>query len=154
MREVGLHHAVQRLIVEDRRNLQAGLSDEIALIVFAIFSGVLWPNASNPAMCPMPCPSWASSWLRMVPSVPRRPIRYIQDSCIAFSSMVILLRRSSARCIGVGDVDASVFLSCRCAMLFTFEYGFPQFCCFIEENLACFCHLFLARFSVVMCFKI
>jgi hypothetical protein len=42
----------------------------------------------------------------------KEPIGYRQDSCIDFSSIVILLRRSSACCIRVGEVDAAVFLAC------------------------------------------
>jgi hypothetical protein len=76
----------------------------IAFTLLAISSGNLCPSRPIPATWPMPCPSRLSSWLRIGPSTPRMANGTTQDSCIAFSSMLIWRSSSSARCIGVAEI--------------------------------------------------
>jgi len=57
-----------------------------------------WPM---PATWPMPSPRRVWSWPRIGPSGPRRASGTTEESCIAFSSMVISRNSSSARCMGV-----------------------------------------------------
>ena len=94
----------------------------MALTDFASCSGVLCPMRPSADTCPMPCLSWASSWLWFAPSVSNSARGKTEDSCIAFSSMVIFRSNSSARCIATVAVR-DLALAARGFAVGVFAFG-------------------------------
>lgn len=124
--EAGRHHPVQRLVVEDRWDLQARLGDETPLDrvdALGDLVGQLVPEQADAGDMPDALSEQAVHLAGHRPVRSEHGQRNDRDSCIAFSSIVISRSSSSARCIGVAE--ASVVIDAM-AGSFPPTLGLPQ----------------------------